>query len=385
MKYVALVWLGLRRKLARTILTGISIFVAFLLLGVMNGVTSGFDDALGLMSDARLRTISRANIAEAMPIAHERRIETIEGVTAVSPIAIFPAYYQEQYNSVSAGALYIDSLLRVLPEIKLDDDEVHRLKSNRTGATVGKVLADRFGWKVGDQVPLTSYFLAQEDGSTTWTFDIETIHNDGPDDEELLAGELYFHYDYLNESRATQKDTANMFISAISNPAEAGPIADQIDALFVNSSDETQTMNEKQFLTNQVRRVGDISAFINAIQFAVLFTLLFIAGSTMSQSVKERFAEFGVFKAVGFSDFTVAGIVIGEAILLCVLAAILGLGAAALVFPSVFANMGLGGINMGAFVWVLGISMAVILGLVVSIYPALQLARLSVADALRRE
>ena len=384
MKYIAIVLAGLRRRLVRTILTGISIFVAFLLLGVMNGVTAGFDDALDLMSDARLRTISRANMLEALPIAHQQRIERIDGVVAVSPISIFPAFYQEQFNNISSAALDIDELLRVLPEIKLSPDEVERLKRNRTGATVGKALADRFGWKVGDRIPLTSYFLTQSDGSMTWTFDIETIHNDAPEDEKLLAGELYFHYEYLNESRALQKDTANMFISAIYDPQLAGPVADEIDALFTNSSDETQTMNEKQFLTNQMRRVGDIAGFINSIQFAVLFTLLFIAGSTMSQSAKERIAEFGVFKAVGFSDGVVASIVVAEAVTLCLLAAVLGLGVAAVVFPSIFASLGLGGVNMGIFVWGLGISMAIVLGLVVSMYPAVQIARLSVADALRR-
>ena len=384
MKYFSLVLTGLRRRLLRTLLTGVSIFVAFVLLGITSGVTAGFDKALALMSDARLRVLSRANIIEPIPIAHLQRIERVDGVTSVSPIAIFPAYYQEQTNNVSAAGLKIESMLEVFPEIALTADEVARLKSSRTAATVGKTLADRYGWKVGDRVPLTSYFMAQEDGSNTWTLDIMSIHNDDPGDEALLAGEIYFHYDYLNESRSMQKDTVNMFLVAIDDPNRAGQISEQIDGLFRNSSDETQTMNEKQFLTNQMRSIGDIGAFIASVQFAVMFTLLFIAGSTVTQSVRERIGEFGVFKALGFTDTKLAGVVVGEAVTLCVVAALFGLGLAALLFPSIFGGLGLGGITMDSSVWVLGLTTAVVLGLLVAVVPVWQLYRLSVVDALRR-
>ncbi len=384
MKYLSLVMVGLRRRLLRTLLTGVSIFVAFVLLGITSGVTAGFDEALELMSDARLRVVSRANIIEPIPIAHLQRIEQIDGVASVSPLAIFPAYYQQQLNNVSSAAMDIDSMLEVFPEIVLSAEEVNRLKSSRTGATVGKTLADRFGWQVGDQIPLTSYFLAQRDGSTTWTFEIMSIHNDGPKDEELLAGEIYFHYDYLNESRAQNKDTVNMFLVVVDNPDQAGEIAGQIDALFRNSSDETQTMNEKQFLTNQLRSVGDIGSVIASVQFAVLFTLLFIAGSTMTQSVRERISEFGVLKSLGFTDAAVAGFVIGEALILCLLAALLGLSLAAAVFPSIFGTMGLGGAAMDNSVWVNGLLVALLLALLVSTLPVWQLYRLNPVDALRR-
>ena len=384
MKYFSLVLAGLRRRLLRTVLTGVSIFVAFVLLGVTSGVTAGFDQALELMSDARLRVLSRANIIEPMPMAHLQRIEQVEGVSSVSPIAIFPAYYQEPINNVSAAGLDIDAMIGVFPEIALSADEIAQLKSSRTGATVGKTLTDRYGWKVGDRVPLTSYFMAQEDGSNTWTLDIMTIHNDDPGDEELLAGEIYFHYDYLNESRSQNKDTVNMFLVVIDDPEQAGVVSEQIDALFRNSSDETQTMNEKQFLTNQMRSVGDLGTFIAGVQFAVMFTLLFVAGSTMTQSVRERTNEFGVFKALGFTDHQVAGFVAGESILLCVIAAVVGLGLAALVFPAIFGGLGLGGINMDSSVWVLGLGTAVVLGLAVAVLPVSALYRLSVVDALRR-
>ena len=274
MKFLSLILAGLRRRLMRSILTGLSIFVAFVLLGVTHGVTAGFNQAEKLMSDVRLRVMSRANIIEPMPYAHLHRMAQVEGVRAVAPISIFPAYYQEPINNVSAAALNIDSMLDVFPEISMSPEEVEALKSLRTGATVGKNLADRFGWQIGDQVPLTSYFLANEDGGNTWTFEIVAIHNDGPEDEELIAGEIYFHYDYLNESRADQKDSVNLFLVSIDNPEQAGEISSAIDSLFRNSSDETQTMNEKQFLNNQMRSIGDIGALISAIQFAVMFTLL---------------------------------------------------------------------------------------------------------------
>ena len=385
MGYTSLILMGLRRRLLRTLLTGASIFVAFLLLGVTNGITQGFDEAQDFMSDSRLRTISRANMIEPLPYAHGARIEQVEGITHVSPLAIFPAYYQEMFNQVSAAALHLDNAFEVLNEIALSEEEKEKLLATRTGATVGAKLAERFGWKVGDQIPLTSYFLVQEDGSNTWTFEIVSIHNDDPGDEELLAGEVYFHYDYLNESRAAQKDTVNMFITSIDDPEAASDIGQRIDALFANSSDETQTMDEKQFLTNQLRSIGDIRTFVLAIQFAVLFTLLFIAGSTMWQSVRERVGEFAILKALGFTDNFVFGVIILESIVMCLIAGMLGLGMAALVFPSVFASMGLPGIGMSGGVWVVGTIIALIMAVVVAITPAWQMRRLPVADAVRVE
>ncbi len=385
MGYFGLITLGLRRKLTRTLLTGASIFVAFLLLGVTNGITQGFDEALEVLSDARLRTISRANIIEPLPLAHGQRIAAVEGIKRVTPLAIFPGYYQEQFNQISAAAMDLESAFAVLPEIALSDEEFNRLLATRTGATVGARLAERFGWQVGDRVPLTSYFLSQPDGNRTWTFDIVTIHNDDPEDEQLLAGELYFHYDYLNESRAAQQNTVNMFMSAIDDPSQASDIAQRIDATFANSTYETQTMDEKQFLTNQLRSVGDIRQFVLAVQFAVLFTLLFITGSTMWQSVRERTGEFAILKAVGFTDNFVFFLVILESALLCIVAGALGLTLAAAVFPSVFSTMGLPGLDLSPQVWLIGLSVALAMALAVAFTPAYLMRRLSVADAIRVE
>ncbi|NKC00778.1 MAG: FtsX-like permease family protein [Pseudomonadales bacterium] len=319
MKYFGLIIDGLRRKLLRSILTGISIVIAFLLFGIMNGVTAGFNDALDKMSDVRLRTISRANMAEPLPFAHYHRVRDIDGVVAATPISIFPAYYQEQVNNVVAAGVDIETFTTVFPEVSLSDEEFSRMRTTRTGATVGATLAERYGWQVGDRIPLIGYFTSLKDGSNTLMFDIVSIHNDAEEDEELLAGELYFHYDYLNESRLAQKDTINLLLSVIETPELAGSISAKIDALFANSVDETQTMNEKQFLANQSQSVGDIAGFVTAIQFAVLFTLLFITGSTMTQSVRERTSEFGVLKAVGFADGLIISMVIGESLLLCLL------------------------------------------------------------------
>lgn len=385
MKYFGLIIDGLRRKLLRSILTGISIVIAFLLFGIMNGVTAGFNDALDKMSDVRLRTISRANMAEPLPFAHYHRVRDIDGVAAATPISIFPAYYQEQVNNVVAAGVDIETFTTVFPEVSLSDEEFARMRTTRTGATVGATLAARYGWQVGDRIPLIGYFTALKDGSNTLMFDIVSIHNDAEEDEELLAGELYFHYDYLNESRLAQKDTINLLLSVIETPELAGSVSAEIDALFANSVDETQTMNEKQFLANQTQSVGDIAGFVSAIQFAVLFTLLFITGSTMTQSVRERTSEFGVLKAVGFADGLIISMVIGESLLLCLLSAAIGLSMATLIFPSVFSAIGVPGLGLSSTVWLIGIAIALGLAAIIAALPAYNIGSLSVVDALRRD
>lgn len=382
MKYLPLLWAGLWRKPIRTVLTLLSITVAFLLFGVLHGVTAGFQGAASKMSDVRLRVVNRANLLEALPIAYQSRIERIPGVRAVSHATIMISYYQDPKNGFSTAALGIDTAGAVFPEMKVPPEQFEALKHLRTGALVGAELAKKYGWKIGDKVTVHSMNWLQSDGSPDWTFDVVGFVNAGPDDEKVFANEMYFRYDYLDEARANGKGTVHQYMVAIDDPKRSDEISVAIDKLFANSSNETTTMNEKEYLVSQLRQVGDVQLFVNSIIGAVLFTLLFLAGNTMSQSVRDRVPEFGVLKTLGFSDASVWLLVVIEAVVLCVVAAAIGLTIAAWVFPRVFTSLGLGPIPLSLGVYEVGFGIAVLLAALSASIPASRVRRLTIVEAL---
>lgn len=382
MKYLPLLWSGLWRKPVRTVLTTLSIAVAFVLFGVLHGVVAGFDRAVETMSDARLRVMNRANLFEALPIAYAARIAAVPGVKAVSHATVMVTYYQDPSNGVTAAALDMDSAAVVFNEMKLPPEQFDAVRRLRTGALVGVGLARRYGWRIGDRISLHSLNWVQENSSPEWTFDIVGVINVGDDEREAFTNELFFNYEYLDEARATGKGTVHQYAVAIDDPARSSEIAVAIDRLFANSSSETNTMNEKEYVRAQLRQVGDVQFFVNAILGAVLFTLLFLAGNTMSQSVRDRVSEFGVLKTVGFGNGTVLALVVAEALTLCAIAAVLGLGLASLAIPRVFGALGFGPMPLGGAVLVQGLGIAVLLAVLSATLPAFKAVRLTIADSL---
>jgi putative ABC transport system permease protein len=381
-KYLPLLWSGLWRKPVRTVLTTLSIAVAFVLFGVLHGVVAGFERAVETMSDARLRVMSRANILEGLPIAYGARIAAVPGVRAVSHATILVSYYREPSNGVTAAALDMDTAAIVFSEMKVPPEQFEAARRLRTGALVGAELARRYGWRVGDRITLHALNWVQENGSPEWTFDIVGEINIGDDERKAFSNELYFNYAYLEEARATGKGTVHQYAVAIDDPARASDIAVAIDRLFANSSSETTTMNEKEYVRAQLRQIGDVQFFVNAIIGAVLFTLLFLAGNTMSQSVRDRVPELGVLKTVGFGNGAVVALVVAEALTLCAVAAALGLGVASLAIPQVFGALGFGSMPLGGVVLAQGLGIAVLLALSSAALPAWRAVRLTIADAL---
>jgi len=383
MKYIPLLWAGLWRKPIRTVLTLLSITVAFLLFGVLNGVVSGFDYAASKMSEMRLRVVNRANVLESMPISYEARIARIPGVRIVSHLSILVGYYQEPRNNVSAVGLMLEPFARMFSEMKVPPDQVEAMRTTRDGAVVGGELAKRFNWHIGDRVTLHSLNQVKADGSPEWTFQIVGLVNAGENDEKVFANEMYFNYEYLDEARATGKGTVHQYALTIDDASHASEIAQAIDREFANSSAETSTMNEREYLVTQLRQIGNVRAFVYGIIFAVLFTLLFLAGNTMAQSVRDRVPEFGVLKTLGFSDTTIWVLVVVESSVLCIIAAGLGLALAAVSFPRIFGALHIvGPIPLPGTVWIAGFAMAVGLAALSALFPALRARRLTIVEAL---
>ena len=378
MTHFKLVWAGLWRKPVRTVFTVLSIAIAFLLFGLLQGVNAWFS---GLIADAhadRLIVVSRVGQVEPLPIAHLQRIEQLPGIRRAAQVGAFSGVYQSRGNDVLVFATNPEAVFDIYPEWRTSPDQLRALAATRTGALVGDVLMKAYGWNVGDRIPLTTSVVKQ-DGSTDWSLDIVGTYS--VTGAEAQANRILINYAYFDEARQFDKGRVFAFIVSIDDPDRSAAMCATIDALFSNSSDETLTQDEAEYAQAQLRQIGDISAMVNAIVGAVLFTLLFLTGNTMMQSVRERIPELAVLKAIGFSDGMVTALVLVESVLLCMVSATLGLAVAAAVFP-VTESLGIGGGALPASVIALGLAIALALALVSGLPPARRVQRMTIVDAL---
>jgi putative ABC transport system permease protein len=240
----------------------------------------------------------------------------------------------------------------------------------------------KFGWKVGDKVPLHStIWTKKDDGSLEWTFDIVgSFDVKDPTQAAAQASTLLFHYELFDEGRSFGKGTIGWFEERVDDPSQAAAISNRIDALFANSPNETKTQPANDFTMAFIKQFGDIGFVLRAILGAVFFTLLFLTGNTMMQSVRERIPELAVLKTLGFGDGKVLGLVLGESLLLCMIAAVIGLALSYAALPII--KQGLQGVELSPKALLPGLGAAVLLALIVGTPPALRAMRLNIVDAL---
>ncbi len=379
MKYLPLIWAALFRSRLRTLLTFLSIMVAFLLFGVLHGVIGGLDVLVNSMSDTRLRVQNRIGFTHWMPISMRDQMARIPGVTAVAANGYFGGYYQDPKNQLGGSAMDMAALFKIYPELVLPAQERAAMLRTRTGALIGADLASRYGWKVGDRITVDTPIWAHPDGSHSWAFDIVGIFRYSQGD--LPTNELWMNYAYFSEGGG-MKDQASMFIIGIKDAASATRISRQIDAFFRNSAAPTLTQTEKEWAQSNIRRAGNIRFIVNSIIGAVLFTLLALTANTMMQSVRVRTGEFAVLRTFGYSNGIIATLVVLEALVLCVGGALCGLALAALAFPPLMQGIGLAPIPIPATVIATGFAIAVCLALVSAVPPLWRTSRLEVATAL---
>jgi len=379
MKYLPLVWAALARSQLRTLLTFLSIVVAFLLFGVLHGVVGGLDALIGSMSDTRLRVLNRIGFTHWMPISLRNEIARIPGVTAVVANGYFGGYYQDPKNQLGAYAVDMAELFKIYPELVLPADERAAMLHTRTGALIGEDLAKKYGWKVGDHITVDTPIWAHPDGSHSWVFDIVGIFRFNQ--AEVPTNNLWMNYDYFSEGGG-MKDQASVFIVGIADPAAATRISRQIDTLFRSSASPTLTQTEKAWMQANIRSAGNIRFIVNAITGAVLFTLLALTANTMMQSLRVRVGELAVLKTFGYSNARISVLVLLEATLLCLVAALCGLALAALAFPPVVQRFGLAPIPIPATVIGAGFAIAASLAIVSAGPPLWHASRLDVATAL---
>lgn len=383
MKYLHLVWRSLMRRKVRTIFTALSILIAFVLFGALMALRVAFTMGVDLAGADRLVMIQKVSFIQPLPRAYQGRIATSEGVSDVTHASWFGGIYQEPKNFFAQFAVEPEAWLQMYPEYVVPEAQRQAWFANRTGAVVGRALAERFNWKVGDRIPIQPTIFQKSDG-TAWDFVIDGIYDGGAQGTDLT--QFFFHYDYLNETRLFGKDFVGWYVVRVSDPAKSDAVATRLDAMFANSPNETKTSTEKAFVQAFASQVGDIGAMLIAILGAVLFTILLVAGNTMGQSIRERTGELAVLKTLGFTDGRLLALVLFESCLLAVLGGGTGLALAWLITQGGDPTGGL----LPAFYLrtqdlVLGGVLIVSLGLAAGLLPAWQASRLRIVDALRRQ
>jgi putative ABC transport system permease protein len=384
MKFLHLIWSNLKRKKLRTSLTLLSIVVAFILFGFLSAIQQALVGGVALAGTDRLIVREKVSIINLLPVSYEARMERIPGVDFATHQTWFGGIYQDPKNFFMQNPVEPEKFLKMHPEIILPLDQEQTWLATRTGAIVGRRTADRFHWKIGDQVPIKSTIWTGPDGSQTWTFDIAGIY-DGKD-KGTDTTPLFFHYDYFDEARQYGKGQVGWYTIRIKDPSQAAAVAKQVDAEFENSPAETKTEPEGAFIQAWASQIGNIVFIVAAILSAVFFTILLVTGNTMAQTVRERTGELGVLKAIGFTNGQIVALVLAESCLLTVIGGAVGLGLARVITPVMAQN--LAGLLPMFFLptraLFIGLGLSLALGLVTGIFPALQAMHLRVADALRR-
>lgn len=386
MKFLYLVWCNLKRKKLRTTLTLLSILVAFVLFALLSALKLALGGGVNLAAANRLVVRHRVSFIQPLPHAYLARIARIPGVSAVSQQSWFGGIYQDPKNQFGSFPVEPELFLAMNPEIALPENEKAVWLKTRTGAVIGRTLATRYGWKVGDRVPLQSPIWPNNSGGA-WEFEIVGIY-DGTKKAADTSGFL-FRYDYFDEARSYGTGLVGWYQVRVDDPKRATEIATAIDAEFANSPAETKAETEGAMFQGFAQQIGDIGTIVTAILGAVFFTILLVAGNTMAQSVRERTQELGVLKAVGFSNELVLGVVLGESLVITALGGLLGL---------LFGWLVVSGLEQASFIkqffpiffipprdLIIGAGLALVLGFVAGILPAIQAMRLRLADALRRE
>lgn len=382
MKYFPLIWSSLWRRKTRTILTLLSLIAAFTLFGLLQAVAVLFNSGADFVGANRLITQAKVSFTQPLPLSQLPRIEAIPGVARVAYSQFFGGVYQDPKKFFAQFAVDPERLLNCYPEWILPDDQKQAFARTRNGTIVGRKLAEQYGFRVGDRIPLSSFIFTKKDGTRAWEWDVVGIFDGKDEDWQARTNLMYLNFGYFDEARQFGQGNAGVYIVRVADPNDSERIAKAIDTQFENSPDETKTQTERDWNLSFVRQIGDIGLIVSSILGAVFFTILLVTGNTMSQAVRERIPELAVLKTLGFGDGAVFGFVLAEALLLCALGGLLGMLlsiAAAKGMSSAFNGAPL---RVSALVWIEAIVAMAALAFTVGIFPALRAKRLQIIDAL---
>jgi putative ABC transport system permease protein len=382
MFFLKLIFKNVFRAKLRSTLTIIGLVIAIIAFGLLQTVVDAWFAGSNAASSSRLVTRNAISLVFPMPTYYRERIRSVSGVKAVTVSNWFGGIYKEPRNFFPQFAVDHDNFFELYPEFIMPNDQLLAFKRDRQGAAVGRKLADEFGWKIGDTIPIQGTIY-----SGTWTFTLRAIF-DGKD-ETTITRQFYFHWDYVNEwirqKYPKRGDQVGIFLIEVNDPARTADIAKAVDAEFKNSLAETLTETEKAFQLGFVAQSEAIVVAIRIVSFVVIFIIMAVVANTMAMTARERLAEYATFKALGFSPGFVAALVFGEAMMLSLVGAGIGI---LLTFP---VAKGFGAATAAVFAvfkvssttLLLQVVCAVVVGFAAALVPGWRSARIKIVDGLR--
>jgi putative ABC transport system permease protein len=385
MNDLVLVRKNLFRKKLRAILMIVSILVAFLIFGMLASFYRAFTSGEDAAAADRLVVVNKINFTQSLPIAYFNRVRGVEGVRQVTHLNWFGGYYQEPKNFLIVMAVEPQTYMEVYgKDLEITPEARQAFLRERTGALVGESMARKWGWKVGDRVPIASNIFSQKNGSRTWDFNIVGILT--PRMPQIDTNFMVFQYAYFDETRSFGKDEIGWMVLQSASSAVNDRVARAIDQMFANSPAETATDTEKAFNKAFAAQLGNIALIVTLVVGAAFVTILMIVGNTMALTIRERTREIAVMKTLGFSGSRVLALVLGESVLLALLGGIPGLALAALFTLALRENLSnfIPGFAMTPGIALLGLALMLALGAITGIIPALNAMRLKIAAALGR-
>jgi putative ABC transport system permease protein len=380
-KFIPLIWKNVWRRKFRTTFTLLSIFIAFLLFGILMTIRTSFGFGVEIAGLDRLVLINKVSLIIPLPLSYQVQLQQVPGVEIATHQTWFGGIYQDPSNFFANIAVEPEQFLKVYPEFVVPPEQVKTWMTDRQGVIVGKDLAERFGWKLGDRVPLTATIWQPKQGGS-WEFNIDGIY-DGADNIDKT--QFFFHYDYLDENRAQGEGQVGWYVIKIANPDQSVELSRRFDEMFANSAAETKTTTEKGFVEGFASQIGDIGSIMVTISSTVLFMFGLVAASTMAQSVRERTSELAVLKTLGFSGGAILTLVLVESLFIAVVGGGLGLFAAWLFVQGGDPTNGMLAIfTLPARDILIGIGLMILIGILAGVTPAVGAMRLKITDALRR-
>ena len=379
MKFFPLIWRNLLRRKFRTVFTLGCVFISFVLFAFLMIVRAAFTMGIDFAGADRLWMMHKVSIIQFMPVSYLQTIASTPGVALTTHATWFGGNYQDKPNQFMMAATEIDKYLKLYPELKLAPEQLQAAMADRQAAIIGKDTAERYGWKIGDRIPIQGTIWQSADNNM-WYFNVAGIY-DGA--KEVDKTQFLFRYDYFDEMRQGAKGMVSWYVIKVDDPSTGASIAAKLDGNFANSPAPTKTAPEKAVIADFAKQTGNIGAMITAILVVVFFTILLVVGNVMAQSVRERASELAVLKTLGFSDGSVLGFVLAEAAAMCALGGLLGLGIATLLGALI--EKGSGGqfqLSVGGYVWMIGLLAIVLMSIAVGLLPALRAQRLKIVDAL---
>jgi putative ABC transport system permease protein len=382
MKFSHLIFANLFRKKIRLLLTIGSFAVALFLFAFLAVVKDAFGRGADVAGADRLVIINRVSIIQPLPLSYRDKILRIPGVKAITHNNWFGGVYQDEKNFFPQFVIDVENQRKVIPELIVPDDQWANFLKDRQGAIAGASLAKRFGWKIGDRIPIKNALFG---GTATWDFNLDGIyHGKRPQDDE---SQFWFQWDYFEERMPQNfKGNAGWYVLKLDQPDDAPRVAKAIDEMFANSPYETKTETESAFAASWVKQFGNIEFLILSIGAVVFFTLLLVTGNTMAISVRERTAELAVLKAIGFTDRSVLFFVLSEALLIALFGGLIGLALAVFAVPLLATALNglLPNLILSYTVLASGLVFALVVGAASGILPGIGAMRMRVVDALRR-